>query len=202
MRTYLRKWLVAVVVAAAVAPASMSAQVVDLLGDKDCFGLGGSCPDGTRWRDDLGGTFFTSNQGPGDPAFTDIWFTPTGLSWTHTYALPASVTSASLVFRTAGIADFRGPWNVTVNGNLAGTIPTNVSANAFQEVLTRTFVIDPLWLTGNDLVALNTNGGDGFSIDYSELTLNVSAVPEPSTLLLLAGGLAVLGAATRRRRQA
>jgi hypothetical protein len=41
------------------------------------------------------------------------------------------------------------------------------------------------------------NAGSGYNVD--DLTFAVSAVPEPSTVLLLAGGLAALGGLVRRR---
>src|SRR5215472_16050812 len=66
------------------------ADVVSLLGDKDCFGVPGaaSCPAGSLFVGDLGGTFFADYRTPTDPAFTDIWSTPGGVSYTHMYVLP------------------------------------------------------------------------------------------------------------------
>ena len=65
--------LALVAVFALLGAAAAQADTISLVGDKDCFGLGGPCPDGTRWRDDLGGVFFTSYRTAGDPVFTDEW---------------------------------------------------------------------------------------------------------------------------------
>ena len=175
--------------------------VTSLVGDKDCFGLGGSCPDGTLWRDGLGGTFFNNYQGLGDPSFTDKWSADADVSYMHTYAL-AGATSASLTIGTAGIADSRGPWDVLFNGTLLGQFTVNNNANAFQEVRTFTFNVPVGLLTGSDTVLLKINNPsitDGYSIDYSEL--HITAVPEPQTYALMLGGLAAMGAIARRRRR-
>ena len=70
-----------------------------LIGDKDCFGLGGSCAEGTLWRDDLGGTFFTNYQGAGDPSFTDKWDADANITYFHDYTLGAA-SSAALTIST------------------------------------------------------------------------------------------------------
>lgn len=169
-----------------------------LIGDKDCFGLGGSCAEGTLWRDDLGGTFFTNYQGAGDPSFTDKWDADANITYFHDYTLGAA-SSAALTISTAGIADNRGPWAVFFNGTNIGEFTVNTNANAFQEVRLFTFAVPTALLTGHDqiLLAINTTVNDGYSIDYSEL--NITAVPEPETLALMLAGLAVVGGVARRR---
>jgi len=83
---------------AAVLVNPVHAGVISLLGDKDCFGVPGaiSCPAGSLFVSDLGGTFFTDYRNPLDPAFTDDWATFGTVSYTHTYALPTGITSATL----------------------------------------------------------------------------------------------------------
>ena len=193
-------WLFAAVVALALLPTSASASVISLLGDKDCFGLGGACPDGTRWQDDLGGVFFTSNQGIGDPAFTDVWSTPDDVSYTHTYAMGGAPISAELEVKIAGIHDINTGqvYDVLFNGVSVGVIPPNLGGDAFQEVLTYLFAVPTGLLTGSDVVSWSGTGGDGYSIDYSELRV-ATAVPEPATLFMMGAGLAML---VRRRQSA
>ena len=184
-----------------VAPAA-GAQT-SLLGDKDCWSLAATCPDGSPWQTGLGGTFFTDYRTAGDPAFTDIWGAPGSVSYTHTYAPAGGATGATLELRVAGMSDGRGPWNVLFNGTSVGAIPTNNAPGAFEVVLTHVFAIPVALLTGNDLVQLELDPGsavDGFAIDYSELVVDASAVPEPATVALLGVGLAALAGVVRRRR--
>lgn len=197
--------LIPVLLAALSVPASGQV-VVDLVGDEDCFGLEGECPDGTNWRDDLGGSFFSDYRDAGDPAFTDQWFSEADIMYTHSYTLPGSPLSSFLTIRTAGIADSRGPWDVFFNGFLAGQFPTNTSGDAFQEIITHTFSINTAWLTGSDdiLLAINTPTiTDGYSIDYAELTIRtgtaVAVAPEPLSVVLMGTGLLGVALMSRRR---
>src|SRR5438046_2223514 len=68
-----------------------------------------ACPDGTLWRDQLGGVFFNNYQDAGDPPFTDKWSGDVAPSYTHFFTRPATIVSASLTVRFAGVADNRGP---------------------------------------------------------------------------------------------
>ena len=186
---------------------SAHAGTISLVGDIDCFGLGGSCPDGSLFRDQLGGFFFVSNQGPGDPAFTDSWTTAGAVSYNHTYVFSLAL-SATLETRIAGIHDVNqsDSYSVLFNGTALGPIAVNLSDEGFQEVLTYLFSVPVSLLTGNDVVSYSgLLGNDGFIIDYSRLTLSdetpVSAVPEPGSLVLLGSGLAAVAAGIRRRRR-
>ena len=187
---------------------SARADTISLLGDADCFGLGGSCPDGSLFRDELGGFFFANNQGPGDPAFTDWWTDADAVSYTHTYVLGPAL-SATLETRIAGIHDINAltSYGVLFNGTSVGSIPVNLSENGFQEVVTYLFSVPLNLLTGNDIVSYaGLVGNDGFSVDYSRLTLSEQTmpstpVPEPASLVLLGGGLLTVAARIRRRRR-
>lgn len=186
------------------AAAAMAAPV-SLVGDKDCFGLGGPCPDGTGWQSGLGGVFFTNYQGVGDPAFTDKWDSEIAPTYIHSYALPAGALSASLEVKIAGVADSRGPWDVFFNGTNIGQIPTNNGPIAFEEVIAYSWAVPVGLLTGNDTVRLAINFPsvtDGYAIDYSELSIvsEDGSIPEPATFALLGAGLAALALIRRYRR--
>lgn len=183
-----------------------AALLTDTLGDKDCFGLGGSCPDGTLWQDDLGGTFGANYSTPADPSFTDRWFSASNIAYSHAIALGgAAVLSVELEIKTAGLADNRGPWDVLVNGVKVGEFATNTSTNAFQEVITHLFSIPEALLDGTEDILLAINDSsvtDGYSIDYSELRVTTAdQVPEPGSLALILSAIAGIGALARTRRR-
>lgn len=187
--------------------------VVSLVGDKDCFGLNGSCPDGTLWRDGLGGTFWSNYQDPGDPSFTDKWGDDKSPTYQHVYALVGTPVSAQLTVKFAGVADNRGPWDVYFNQTLLGEIARindageGTGGTAFQLVRTITWDVPIALLLGQDWIMLNINSpvsNDGYSIDYSELTITTAdtAVPEPGSWAALLLGLGGLSYAVSRRRKA
>jgi|SRR5271157_3592525 PEP-CTERM motif len=195
---------------AALMVSAASASVMSLYGTINCFGLPGvtSCPDTSLWETGLGGVFFTDYRNAYDLAnapATDIWTAPGNVSWTQPTYSPAGATSASLSIRIAGIADVNtdgggGNYPVLFDGTNIGIIPDNTNANAFQEVLTYTYSVPVALLTGTDTVELETSTGDGFIIDYSQLTINTS-VPEPASIGLLLVGLASVGGVLIRRSQ-
>ena len=179
-----------------------NAAVLAIAGDADCFGLGGTCPDGTLWQTGLGGVFFTSNAGPGDPAGTDEWNSFVNPSYSLAYS--GGAAPFSIQIKTAGIADNRGPYTVFLNGTSIGQITTNTTTNAFQEVRTFNFAFASGLLLANNTVLINTTNnaqGDGFSIDYVALigTAAGGGVPEPATWAMMIGGFALVGAGLRRR---
>lgn len=77
-----------------------SGLITDLIGDKDCFGLGGTCADGDHYTDDLGGSFFTDNRSAGEVLGVDEWDSSSGLGGpAFTFGLDlggATALSASL----------------------------------------------------------------------------------------------------------
>ena len=180
--------------------------IIDLVGDKDGFGLAGAPAvpaDGTLWRDGLGGVFFTDSRDAGDLAtapFTDIWAFPGSIMFSHNYALGGLIAqSAVLSIQIAGIHDINTGdiYEFLVDGVQVGVIPPNFNANAFQEVLLYNFIIPVALVNGSESIMVQMTGGDGYSINFSELT--VSAIPEPSGLLLFSVGTLLVGRALRRR---
>lgn len=199
----MKKLALLTLIPATMATSASAVSVVSMYGDQDNFGLtapGPNVPDGTRWRDDLGGVFFTNYQTGGDPVHTDKWDSTNDPSFVHTYSLPGAAISASLELHLAGVADDRGPYDVLFNNTVVGQIPTYVDADNFQKTRTLTFGINTALLTGSDTVLLQISGpnnnGDGYSFDYSKLT--VEAVPEPGTMAAIGLGLAAMA---RKRRK-
>ena len=197
--------LCVVVLLAMAMPAS--ADIISLVGDKDGFGLAGAPAvpaDGTLWRDGLGGVFFTDYREPGDLAnapFTDIWAANGGFSYSHSYSLGGQTAiSATLDIQIAGIHDINpgDTYNFFVDGTIVGTIPYNSNENAFQEVKLYSFNIPVALINGLDTINLSGTGGDGYAINFSELRIETSAVPEPTTMLLI--GLGLMGLAGIRRK--
>ncbi len=169
-----------------------SAAVVDLVGDKDCFGVGGACLEGSAPFSPGAAT-----PGVGDIVPFDRLNHNGFYSWTHSFA-SGVYTSASLVIRTIGLADVAGPYDVFVDGTKVGEFPLDGFGHSIIE--TFTFSLDTLLVNdGSALVSFSTSGGDGWAVDYSELTMEISAVPVPASLPLL--GFAIGGLVLARRRK-
>lgn len=165
---------------------------LDLLGDKDCFGTGLVCSEGLELLDYGGWGLVT---GSGDPYPTDEVINSDQLfSWTH--YLSSAATSASLVIRTAGIADIRGPYSVFWDGIQVGQFPYDGSSG---HILVETFSFSlsgSLATAGSHTVSFTPEYVDSWAIDYAEV---VTSVPEPGSLSLLAFGLLGLGMVRPRR---
>lgn len=87
---------------------------------------------------------------------------------------------------------------MVVDATVVGQIPINETANNFQEVLLYSFVVPLSLINGSESVSVDSDFGDGFIVNFSEL--RIEAVPEPSTALLLASGVIGLAIHGRRRR--
>ncbi|MFT4151126.1 MAG: VPLPA-CTERM sorting domain-containing protein [Paracoccaceae bacterium] len=176
-----------------------AATVTSTVGDKDCFGTNDACvEDGATW---LPGGWGSLVQTGSDPSFTDvITNTASTVSWVHSFAAGA-YTAASLVLRTAGIADIAGPYGIYVDGILVGEMPLDGYGHILVE--TFSFSFDPsLASDGSLTISFTPSWSDSWAIDYSEVTLSTgsAAVPVPAAGLLLAGAIGLGAAVSRRRR--
>ena len=156
--------------------------IISTLGDKDCFGLGGSCPDGTGLFTGLGAKWKSDKnwRTPEDPYFADKFIAGT-IHYIHSLPVEVgTVQSAQLEVKIAGIADkglgFDTPYDVLVNSQVVGQIHENKSKKAWEEVLTYTLNIDPEILNEPSIKVTVTATScetktpcDGYAIDYSEL---------------------------------
>lgn len=182
---------------------AQAATTTVLAGDQDCFGLDGVCSAGDRWRDDLGGSFFTDYSEPSDPVGTDRWdaFGAVSFSFDLGAAVSGAVT-ASLEILYAGLELDTGA-DVLVNGTSVGSIQTFGPDN-FQLVDLGSFSGIAGLLTETTTVTINPSAGtgDGYIIDYASITYDTATVPLPAALPLLLAGLGGLGAMRARRKSA
>ncbi len=179
-----------------IASAANAGVITVLNGDKDCFGLGGTCSIGDNYNIDLGGSFFVDNSTASDPVGTDIW--ESGFDPSFTYSLGLSgvtVTSASLDLFVAG-PDLGTGISLAINGTSIGSYLEASGRSNLANLVSFTVPISALIDGVNTLAVTASNGGDGYIIDYTELSVETAMaepVPAPPTLVLLALGLLGLG---------
>jgi hypothetical protein len=171
------------------------AMVMSMVGDRDCFGQDGSCPDGPS------GAALPIHEAT-DPVFMDAIAETPGPTYHHSYDLAGQTpVGATLEIRTSRLADNRGPWSVFFNGEEVGSF----AMQSGDFIVTYVFSIALDLLTGDDEVHLAINEPsiiDGYVIDYSQLSVEtaVSQVPVPGALPLFFSALAALGFLSHWRR--
>jgi hypothetical protein len=93
-----------------------------LIGDKDCFGLGGVCSDGDRYVEDLGGVHFADNREPGEPLGVDHWGTRVSLDGpSFDIGLDLGGATPSSALFTIFIAGLEHGATFSLNGSNIGT---------------------------------------------------------------------------------
>ena len=175
-----------------------AAQVTTLIGDKDGFGMG------VKPDESFAPGLLPGYDGPGDPDGTDKWFYNEH-SFTFGYTLPLFPVNAARLEVFSGGQGFNpfdpstgAPTSVFLNNTFVGYLTIGDIGTGIDNNIARRDIFDLgpylALLTGNDTVrfrpwATGSAFGDGWVLDYTELTLQTRAVPEPGTLALLALGL-------------
>ena len=181
-----------------------AAVVTVLIGDKDCFGIGGTCADGDHFLDDLGSLFFVDRSEPDDPEGTDIWSNFLSPSFDFMIELGGeTASSAELEVFIAG-PDVGTGVTFFFNGLDIGSYVEPIG----EEDRARTVLLDvpvSALLSDSIIDVIPESTGDGYDIDYLELRITTdepTVVITPNTIALVFFGWFVwcvsgLNAATR-----
>ncbi len=195
MKKFISNFVFAFALFSSIQSAQSAVTIIDLQGDKDGFGVGCPIADGLHYTDY--GVILVDYREFDDAEFTDHWVDG-DQAWTHSYDLMGLIPeSASLEIYVACMVDHLD-WSadVLVNGVIVGTIPPDASGYDLTRILT--FNIPVGLLANPDGITIDLNNDlDGYTIDYSQLT--IQTIPAPGAIALCGIGTVVIGWLRKRR---